>query len=113
MSATYTKLQDGSWGVRVPGSVQVVAGMRVTVAKKDGTTKPEIISRVVWSGKGRDGAAVHLCAIEQQGQRVYDPQKFNGYGRAKGGYRKACVSGGNCSSIGNGTSCGGHDCDGW
>jgi len=26
--------------------------------------------------------------------------------------RRACVTGGNCSSFGNGGSCGGHDCDG-
>jgi len=43
----------------------------------------------------------------------YDPQKFNGYGAARGGYRKACISGGNCSSFGSGRSCGGHDCDGY
>ena len=33
---------------------------------------------------------------------------------ARGGYdRKGCVTGGNCSSFGDGHSCGGHDCDGW
>lgn len=42
----------------------------------------------------------------------WDRDRFNGYGRPKGGYRKSCVSGGNCSSIGAGRSCGGHDCDG-
>lgn len=39
--------------------------------------------------------------------------RFNGYGARRGGYRKACVSGGNCSSFGSGRSCGGHDCDGY
>lgn len=43
----------------------------------------------------------------------WDPSRFNGYGRAKGGYRKACVTDGNCSSVGSGRSCGGHDCDGF
>jgi hypothetical protein len=28
-------------------------------------------------------------------------------------YRRACVTGGNCSSFGSGRSCGGHDCDGY
>ena len=37
---------------------------------------------------------------------------FAGYGRPRGGYRKACITGGNCSSFGSGRSCGGHDCDG-
>ena len=27
--------------------------------------------------------------------------------------RRSCVTGGNCSSFGNGRSCGGHDCDGY
>jgi len=27
--------------------------------------------------------------------------------------RKACITGGNCSSFGSGRSCGGHDCDGF
>lgn len=27
--------------------------------------------------------------------------------------RKACVTGGNCSSFGYGRGCGGHDCDGY
>jgi len=43
----------------------------------------------------------------------YDPTKFNGYGARRGGFRKACISGGNCSSFGSGRSCGGHDCDGF
>lgn len=43
----------------------------------------------------------------------WDPNRFNGYGRRRGGYVKSCISGGNCSSIGSGRSCGGHDCDGY
>ena len=45
--------------------------------------------------------------------RNWDAGRFNGYGRPRGGYVKACISGGNCSSIGSGKSCGGHDCDGY
>lgn len=44
---------------------------------------------------------------------IYDSQRFNGYGRPRGGFVKRCISGGNCSSIGSGRSCGGHDCDGY
>lgn len=43
----------------------------------------------------------------------WDPNRFNGYGRPRGGYVKSCITGGNCSSIGSGRSCGGHDCDGY
>jgi len=43
----------------------------------------------------------------------WNPQKFNGYGAKRGGFLRACKSGGNCSSFGSGRSCGGHDCDGY
>lgn len=56
LSATYTKLRDGSWGVRVEGKTAV--GQTVTVMKKSGETKQETISRVLWTGEG-----IALCAI--------------------------------------------------
>lgn len=43
----------------------------------------------------------------------YDSQKFNGYGRARGGFVRTCKTGGNCSSFGTGRSCGAPDCDGF
>jgi hypothetical protein len=45
--------------------------------------------------------------------RMYDAQKFNGYGARRGGYTRACKTGGNCSSIGSGKSCSAPDCDGY
>jgi len=53
---TYTKLKNGSWGLRVQGAA--AKGDKVTVTKKDGSTKVETISAVLWSGEG-----VTLCAI--------------------------------------------------
>lgn len=53
---TYTKLNNGSWGVRVRGTA--TKGQKVTVTKKDGTTKTETIAAVLWSGDG-----VSLCSI--------------------------------------------------
>lgn len=107
-TATYTKLKSGAWGVRVNGSV--TAGTTVTVTKKDGSTKVETVAKVIFSGDG-----VSLCAISDGAPRgkVYSADKFNGYGARRGGYVRACKTGGNCSSIGSGRSCGGHDCDGW
>ena len=72
--------------------------------------------KVEWS---RGAKARHVAcagsapaAASAPAGKVYDSQKFNGHGARKGGYRKACVSDGNCSSFGSGRSCGGHDCDG-
>lgn len=55
-TATYAKLKNGNWGVRVVGSA--CEGQSVTVAKKSGETKIETIGKIVWSGNG-----VSLCAI--------------------------------------------------
>lgn len=107
---TYTKLKDGSWGVRATGGQHLTAGATVTVAKRDGTTKTETIKAVLWSG---DGVTLASIAAGKSAGKNYDPQKFNGYGARRGGYSKACVTGGNCSSFGSGRSCGGHDCDGF
>jgi hypothetical protein len=57
MSATYTKLRSGEWGVRVEGAAR--AGQTITVRKKDGSTKTETIEKVVWTGNG-----VSLCAVK-------------------------------------------------
>jgi len=55
-TATYTKLKDGSWGVRSTRSL--AAGSTVVVAKRDGTLKVETVARVVWTGNG-----VWLCSL--------------------------------------------------
>ena len=43
--ATYTKLQNGSWGVRAEGKVN--QGTTVAVTKKDGTSKMECVEKVL------------------------------------------------------------------
>ena len=51
MYATYTKLNDGSWGLRVScGPVAPYA--TVTVTKKSGETKVETVGQVLWTGNG-------------------------------------------------------------
>ena len=63
VSASYTKLQSGDWGIRVSGTV--APGAAVTVTKKDGTTKVETVHQVLWSGadKFRPGQTVTLCSV--------------------------------------------------
>lgn len=77
-------------------------------------------ARVEWV-KGVSGVRHTDCAVSTGAPassrrargKNWDPSRFNGYGAKKGGYVKACVTGGNCSSFGSGRSCGGHDCDGY
>lgn len=54
---TFTKLKDGTWGVRVEGATK--AGATVVVQKKDGSTATEKIKAVLWSGQG-----VSLCSLQ-------------------------------------------------
>jgi len=75
-------------------------------------------SKVEWS-KGSPARHV-ACASSPVASRPaaatpsrnWDPNMFRGRGSARGGFRRACKTDGNCSSIGSGRSCGGHDCDG-
>lgn len=98
--ATPTKLKSGAWGARVQATnTRVEAGDQVTIRAKSGKSWTATISAIVWSGNG-----VYLCATQGSDR----PARGRNYG-----YRKACVSGGNCSSFGAGRSCGGHDCDGY
>lgn len=60
MANTYTKLKDGSWGVRINAGATVKSGQSVMVIKKDGSSKVETIKTVLWTGDG-----VSLCSIAQ------------------------------------------------
>lgn len=66
MEATYKQLNDGRWGVRAPASV--VAGQAVSVRKKSGEVRTEVVSRVLWTGRdSRTGEQISLCAIAGSG----------------------------------------------
>lgn len=54
--ASYTKLDDGSWGVRVPGKVE--PGTTVTVATKGGARKTETVTAVM-----RVDGEQTICAV--------------------------------------------------
>lgn len=54
--ATYTLLRDKSWGIRC--NVLVSHGDRVTVTKKDGSSKVETVDKVLWTDN-----KTYLCSI--------------------------------------------------
>lgn len=60
MGTVFTKLADGSWGVRVQGPCDV--GMRLTVRRKDGTESSVRVTAIVSSEGG-----VKTCRIESAG----------------------------------------------
>lgn len=65
-TATFTKLRDGDWGLRIVGPHAVEPGQTITVMKKSGETSSERVGEVVWS----DGKGVTLAKI---GQRAATP----------------------------------------
>lgn len=62
MSATYTKLKSGDWGIRSASPLR--EGESVVVRKKDGSSRTETVTKVLWSGDG-----VWLAAVARSGQR--------------------------------------------
>lgn len=89
---TYTKLRDGSWGLRGDG---LAAGAKVTVTKKSGESKVETVGKVLWTG---NGVSLATIATETRAARCTctncgDP--LDAYAIRKG-YRRCleCVDGG-------------------
>lgn len=71
MEATYTKLRDGTWGVKAPTAA---VGETVTVHKKNGEQRQERVTRVLWQGNG-----MCICAIKQH--EAYNGPAFRGRAR--------------------------------
>lgn len=64
----YTKLKDGTWGIKVEGSAS--AGIVVNVITKAGQLKKEIVGKVLWQGKDKfTGKQVALCTKQFVQQR--------------------------------------------
>lgn len=46
-TASYTKLRDGSWGIRIPGTTLPRLGAQISVETRAGARKTETVSRIV------------------------------------------------------------------
>jgi hypothetical protein len=66
MKTTYTKLRDGSWGLRSEDTA-IKEGAPVEVTLKSGETKPEIAGKQAWKGIDRDGKPAALYSIQRDG----------------------------------------------
>lgn len=93
---TYTKLNQGDWGLRVQGRAE--AGQTVTVTTKAGKSKPEKIGKVLWTGADRQtGDTVSLCTIDKRnddGGRASDQYNSGaGYRVTKDGKHMVHVQG--------------------
>jgi hypothetical protein len=86
---TYTKLRDGSWGIKVQGTAS--AGQTVTVTKRDGSSKAETVARVLWAGDG-----VAICSVANKGAS----SGRSGYSGRRSGGRYECEECGDMVSPG-------------
>lgn len=78
---TYTKLRDGSWGLRIAGAAQ--PGARVSVA-----TKTETVGRVLWTGNGISLATIAQSDRQSTGTDARTmPSDGQLYAGAAGGVR--------------------------
>ena len=60
-NATWTKLKDGTWGVRAPAGVTV--GSQLTITTKAGKTSVETVAQVLWTGTAKDGQSASLVSV--------------------------------------------------
>lgn len=62
-TATYTKMKSGEWGLRIQAKTRLhfSEGSVALVTKKDGSTKEELIGRVVWKDEEK---MVYLATIK-------------------------------------------------
>lgn len=95
--ATYTKLPDGSWGVRVPSAIAAVSGEEVTVHKSNGETKLETLGASVASEEGH--ALFAVVRKQRSGGRRYSRGRRDSaycyYPCPVGGF-KCCPENGPC-----------------
>ena len=67
MPIGYTKLKSGDWGVRGPGTAPE-PGAQVTVVKRDGNERKEVIGEVLWSGEDkRTGGKAWMATVARVG----------------------------------------------
>jgi hypothetical protein len=66
---TYTKLKDGTWGVRGKG---LTTGQIVPVTKKSGESKDETVGHILWTGPD----STQIASIQQQTTRHYSPKRY-------------------------------------
>lgn len=63
----YSKLRDGSWGIRGPASL-VVEGQVVRVVTRNGKARRVTVGRVMWTGADRDDASREVSIARIAGE---------------------------------------------
>jgi len=85
-TASYTKLKDGTWGIRVQGAAR--AGATVNVSRRDGSSKTKVVGRVIWAGGG-----VSICSIDSTASGPRSSQSSRRGARGTRGTWTGCACG--------------------
>lgn len=111
----FKKDADGEWGITGPVD-QIKPGATIDVTKRNGQTSTVTVATVA-DEPGEDGnifAWIKATARPRTSSHT-SPRRGSTARRSASTphRRRSCRTGGNCSSFGDGRSCGGHDCDGY
>jgi hypothetical protein len=68
MNASYAKLPNGLWGIRVHGVAAV--GEKIRIEKKDGSAREAVVYSVLWCGNAKDGRIASLVTVEPVAKRT-------------------------------------------
>ena len=93
MTTTFTKLRNGSWGIKGDAS-RIVDGGLANVYKKDHTTKTVRVEKVIWTN---GSIAIASIASDRSPHTTSRPT-----------YRDTCRTGGDCWSFTSIRHC--HEC---
>jgi len=85
-AATYTKMRNGAWGVRVAGVATV--GQSIVISKRDGSSKAETVGVVLWTGIAQDGRQASLVTIAPTARSSAPYRNTVHYGGRNGGYTR-------------------------
>ena len=109
----FKKDAEGAWGIVGPAD-QITAGATVAVTKRDGSTCTVTVQTVADEPNADDTIFAWIAPTRRPVSRRSSSPRRGSTARRTTTYRRsgrrACVTGGNCSSF-SGRNCGGHDCD--
>ena len=76
MNITYSKLRDGSWGMRGPKEL-LIEGQKVSVTKKSGEKKEETVGKILWEGKSREEPIIDISIAKIADIQIQMTKKFS------------------------------------
>lgn len=90
MKLTYIRLHSGDWGIR--SSAALTVGTQVSIAKRNGSSKMEVVGRAIWFGSG---AWIYAIGPSTRRRSRSKDEGWRGNGcaecRALGDWCKSCA----------------------